>query len=432
MDQFMFASNLSEAKINQLSRFRKEPERESKKRLEAFRVFQLQNWPTNRDEEWRRSNLKYLDSLDFSLDWSINNALKREISQLTANGYLAKLEQVDSGRTELRTSSQLPSGVIFDDMEQVLREHPDLPGQCEELISPEDGKFSAFNKAFWNKGVFLWVPKNTEVTIPLYCHLLMEGQKWGVLPLTKVVVGESSRVTLIDDYSSADQSDSCFCNSVSEIHLKANSQLTYVNVQRWGKNVYNILRQKAKLEKDARLTTLNISLGGECSRSEIETVMAGSGAYAKMFGLALGRDKQYFEQHTKQSHGSPQTTSDLLFKTVLFDQSRMTFSGMIQIEKQAQKSDAYQANRNLLLSDKARVDTLPKLEILANDVRCTHGATAGPIDPEQFFYLTSRGIAEQEAKFLIASGFFQEILGQFPDGEFKETIHSYLNQKILS
>src|SRR3990170_3411459 len=306
------------------------------------------------------------------------------------------------------------------------------------------GKFLAFNKAFWNKGMLLYVPKGVTVSLPLYHQLNLKSSGWGVFPYTIIIAEPNSKIILVDDYTSQEQKDWAFSDALTEIYLQRDAQLIYVNSQRWSGNVYHLLRQKAKLEANAQLITLTVNLGSQKSRSEIETELAGSGASAYIFGLTIGNGQQTFEQHTLQDHKAPHTTSDLLFKTALLDSAYAVYSGLIKVEKQAQRTDAYQANRNLLLSDKAKADTLPKLEILANDVRCTHGATVGPIDPEQFFYLISRGIEDKVAKQLLIEGFFDEVLGRISvkknDGSasggkedgFKDKIKEFLEQKIVN
>jgi len=431
MSQYKFLENFSKDKLRKLSQVRLEPAWLSQRRLEAFERFQSLNWPAKTEEEWRRTDLNRLQNLDFGLEWSLSGQSQMVTNGGKSNGYLAKLEQAETEKVKLSLSPEVPQNLVFTDLESAARNYPDLVGQFQNLIKPEEGKLAAFNKAFWNKGIFLYVPQNVELAIPLYSHLHLEGERWGVFPYSLIVLGENSRVVLIDDYSSQDQKLDSFSNTLTEVYLKPNSHLTYVHLQRWGEGVHHFYHQRVRLEANAHLTTLTVNLGSSVTRSDIETLLAGPGAFSYMFGLALTNKDQYFEQHTKQTHLAPQTTSDLLFKSALFDQSRSVFSGIIQIAKQAQRSDAYQANRNLLLSDQAKVDTLPKLEILANDVRCTHGATVGPIDKEQFFYLTSRGIPEREAKTLIVEGFFEEVLGKVSKREFVEGIRQHLIQKIL-
>lgn len=435
---FEFEKNFTQEKLELLSKSRNEPQWVVEKRKKAFDTFQSLNWPTKQEEDWRRTDFSPLEKSEFDF----NSFLKP--SNFITNGkptqeFEAQLLQTDS-ETYFSGSAEFKSSkVIFTDLDSAIKNHSDILSKYSDLINPKDGKFSAFNKAFWNKGMLLYVPKGVTLPLPLYHQLNLKSSGWGVFPYTIIIAEPESKIILLDDYTSTEQKDGstalttswAFSNALTEIYLQRDAQLIYVNSQRWQGNVYHLLRQKAKLEANAQLVTLTLNLGSQKSRSEIETELAGSGANAYIFGLTIGNGKQTFEQHTLQDHKAPHTTSDLLFKTALLDSAYAVYSGLIKVEKEAQRTDAYQANRNLLLSDKAKADTLPKLEILANDVRCTHGATVGPIDPEQFFYLTSRGIEDKDARKLLIEGFFDEVLGRIKEDGFKDKVKEFLEEKII-
>jgi len=428
---FEFEKNFTKEKLELLSRSRNEPEWVVEKRKKAFDTFQSLNWPTKQEEDWRRTDFSPLEKSNFDLSQFLNS------SKFTTNGqptgeFSGQLLQSDS-ETVFSSSAELKSSkIIFTDLDSAIKNHSDVLSKYSDLINPNDGKFSAFNKAFWNKGVLLYVPKGVTLSLPLYHQLNLKSSGWGVFPYTIIIAEPESKLILLDDYTSSEQKDWAFSDALTEIYLQRDAQLIYVNSQRWSGNVYHLLRQKAKLDANAQLITLTLNLGSQKSRSEIETQLVGSGAFAYIFGLTIGNGSQTFEQHTLQDHKAPHTTSDLLFKTALLDSAYAVYSGLIKVEKEAQRTDAYQANRNLLLSDKAKADTLPKLEILANDVRCTHGATVGPIDPEQFFYLTSRGIEDKDARKLLIEGFFDEVLGRIKENGFKDKVKEFLGQKIVN
>jgi len=427
---FEFEKNFTQEKLELLSKSRNEPQWVVEKRKKAFDTFQSLNWPTKQEEDWRRTDFSPLEKSNFDL----NGFLKA--SQFTSNGkptheFSAQLFQSDSEVAFSGSAEFKSSKVIFTDLDSAIKDHSDILSKYSDLINPSDGKFSAFNKAFWNKGMLLYVPKGVTLSLPLYHQLNLKSSGWGVFPYTIIIAEPESKIILLDDYTSSEQKDWAFSNALTEIYLERDAQLIYVNSQRWQGNVYHLLRQKAKLEANAQLVTLTLNLGSQKSRSEIETQLVGSGAFAYIFGLTIGNGSQTFEQHTLQDHKAPHTTSDLLFKTALLDSAYAVYSGLIKVEKEAQRTDAYQANRNLLLSDKAKADTLPKLEILANDVRCTHGATVGPIDPEQFFYLTSRGIEDKDARKLLIEGFFDEVLGRIKENGFKDKVKEFLEEKIV-
>ncbi|EQB63158.1 MAG: FeS assembly protein SufD [candidate division Zixibacteria bacterium RBG-1] len=435
---FEFEKNFTKEKLELLSKSRNEPQWVLEKRKKAFDAFQALNWPTKQEEDWRRTDFSPLEKSNFDLNRFLNSSkfITNGSASLTTSGqptaqFSAQLLQSDSesifsGEAEFKSSK-----IIFTDLDSAIKNHSEILSKYSDLINPNDGKFLAFNKAFWNKGMLLYVPKGVTVSLPLYHQLNLKSSGWGVFPYTIIIAEPNSKIILVDDYTSQEQKDWAFSDALTEIYLQRDAQLIYVNSQRWSGNVYHLLRQKAKLEANAQLITLTVNLGSQKSRSEIETELAGSGASAYIFGLTIGNGQQTFEQHTLQDHKAPHTTSDLLFKTALLDSAYAVYSGLIKVEKQAQKTDAYQANRNLLLSDKAKADTLPKLEILANDVRCTHGATVGPIDPEQFFYLISRGIEDKVAKQLLIEGFFDEVLGRIKENGFKDKIKEFLEEKIV-
>jgi len=436
---FEFEKNFTQEKLELLSKSRNEPQWVVEKRKKAFDTFQSLAWPSKMEEDWRRTDFSPLEKSNFDLTQFLKSPKfttnGQPITEFSAQLLQTNSETTFSGSTELKSS-----GVIFTDLESAIKNHSEILSKYSDLINPTDGKFSAFNKAFWNKGVLLYVPKGVSVSLPLYHQLNLKSSSWGVFPNTVIIAEPESKIIFLDDYTSAEQNYGstalttswAFSNALTEIYLQRDARLIYINSQRWQGNVYHLLRQKARLEANAQLITLTLNLGSQKSRSEIETELVGSGAHAFILGLTIGNEKQTFEQHTLQDHKAPHTTSDLLFKTALLDSAYAVYSGLIKVEKEAQRTDAYQANRNLLLSDKAKADTLPKLEILANDVRCTHGATVGPIDPEQFFYLTSRGIEDKDARKLLIEGFFDEVLGRIKENGFKDKIREFLEEKIVN
>lgn len=427
---FEFEKNFTLEKLEAFSKSRNEPLWVAEKRKKAFESFQSLNWPSKQEEDWRRTDFSPLEKSNFVVDGFLKS------SKFVANGqasenFSAQLLQSDSGAVSSGSSELDSAKIIFADLESAIKNHSEIWSEFSDLINPNEGKFAAFNKAFWNKGILLYVPKGVTLSLPLYHQLNLKSSGWGVFPYSLIIAEPESKIIFLDDYTSEYQKEWGFSDALTEIYLGREAQLVYVNSQRWSGNVYHLLRQKAKLESNAQLITLTVNLGSQKSRSEIQTELAGSGASAYIFGLTIGNGEQTFEQHTLQDHKAPHTTSDLLFKTALLDSAYAVYSGLIKVEKQAQRTDAYQANRNLLLSDNAKADTLPKLEILANDVRCTHGATVGPIDPEQFFYLISRGIEDKVAKQLLIEGFFDEVLGRIKENGFKNKIREFLEKKIV-
>jgi len=308
-------------------------------------------------------------------------------------------------------------GVIWTDLETATREHPDLVQTCfQKAVSTDSDKWTALLGAFWRGGTFLYVPKNVTVDLPFVSVLWQELPQLAILAPTLLIAEEGSRVTLVSELLSmgCDICPTAYHGGVTELFVGAGAQVRYVNAQDLGQQVFDLRRQTALLDRDSRLEWLSINLGGRVSRSAQHTLLRAPGAGAWITGLYLPADRQHMAFDTLQDHLAPSCTSDLLYQGALLGRSRAVYEGVIRARPGAQKTDAYQSNRNLLLSSKARADSLPQLEIEANDLRCSHGATVSQVDEEQVFYLQSRGIPRVEAVRLIVEGFFRPSLDRLP------------------
>ena len=262
-------------------------------------------------------------------------------------------------------------------------------------------------QAAWSGGAYVSIPDGAQLVEPVVVH-------WGAGPYPRlhVVLGKDARATVVERHDS----ESGLSSGIVDLTVSDGAQLTYVHVQNQPRDAVVFSHQHARVGKDAKLITLNFAIGGHMSRSDVEVELVGQGAESDMLGLVFGEGDQQFDFHTLQGHRAPDSRSDLLFKSALDDRSHSTYTGVISIGKDAPRSEAYQANRNLLLSEAARADTEPKLEILIDDVaRCTHGATIGPVDDEQMFYLQSRGLDADTSARLIVEGFFEEVLRKAGD-----------------
>jgi len=310
-------------------------------------------------------------------------------------------------------------GVIWTDMHTAAREHPDLLTKyfMDESVPITTDRYTALHAAFWSGGTFLYLPKNVSVDLPFVSVLWQEMPHLAVFPHTILVAEEGSRVTLVSELLSVgcDACPSTYHGGVTELHVGAGARVRFVNAQDFGRQVYDLRSQTALLARDSRLEWLTVALGGRVSRSTQHTVLNGPGAEAMVTGLYLPDGKQHIAFDTLQDHVAGSCTSDLLYQGALLGRSRSVYEGTIRAWPGAQKTNAYQANRNLLLSEKARADSLPRLEIEANDLRCTHGATVSPVDDTQVFYLMSRGIPRTDAVRLIVEGFFQPSLDRLPE-----------------
>jgi Fe-S cluster assembly protein SufD len=327
--------------------------------------------------------------------------------------------QRDSASIYLDLDDELgEQGVIWTDMDTALREHPDLVREhfMEEAVPVSSDKYTALHAAFWSGGTFLYVPPGLDIELPFVSVLWQEMPQLAVQPHTLLVVDEGSQVTLVSELLSMGCAacPDTYHGGVSELYLGANARVRYVSAQDLGRHVYDLRRQTAMMGRDSRLEWLSVTLGGRVSRAAQHTILKEPGGEARVTGLYLPDGKQHMAMDTLQDHVAPNCQSDLLYQGALLGASRSVYEGTIRAWPGAQKTNAYQSNRNLLLSKRARADSLPQLEIEANDLRCTHGATISQVDENHVFYLMSRGIPRIEAVRLIVEGFFQPSLDRLP------------------
>jgi Fe-S cluster assembly protein SufD len=295
-------------------------------------------------------------------------------------------------------------------LDAALAEHGDLvEKRLHDLVPFDRTKFTALHAAFRTGGAFLYVPRGVAVEVPLQVLTYVDTEGAAVFPHTLVVAEEMAEVTLIDRLVSPDL-ERALSNAVSEVHLGPGARVRYISLQDWGGGMTHLAVQKASLGRDAELRSLAVSFGGSLSRTEVEAVLAEPGAHSEMLGVYFTDGTQHFDHRSLQDHVAPNCTSDLLYKGALKEASRAVYSGLIRVHPGAQKTDAFQTNRNIVLSDAAKADSIPNLEIEANDVRCSHAASVGPVDEDVLFYLQSRGIPRNEAERLVVTGFFQEVL----------------------
>jgi Fe-S cluster assembly protein SufD len=301
-------------------------------------------------------------------------------------------------------------GVIFCDLDEGAETHPDLvEPHLHRLVPTTRTKFTALHGAFRTGGTFLYVPPAVTVELPLQTVTYLDADGTAVFPHTLIVVGEDADVTFIDRYSSPDL-ERAFSDAITEIVVGRAARVRYVSIQEWGSGVTHLGIQRATIDRDADFRSLAIGFGASLARAEAEAVLDGAGASSEMLGIFFADEDQHFDHRSEQDHVAPNCTSDLLYKGALRDHSRGVYSGWVHVRPDAQKTVAMQTSRNIILSDSAFARSIPNLEIEANDVRCGHAASVGPVEEEQLFYLMSRGIPRAEAEKLIVFGFFNEVL----------------------
>ena len=317
------------------------------------------------------------------------------------------------------------AGVVVMDLREATRKHPGLVRErLGALIGPAFGKFEAYNSAVWSTGLLIYVPKGVDISKPIH---VMSNSTDPALPLVQrllVVVEDSATLNLIDEYGDG-ETGACGpvqVNSMVEMWIGAGARVKYAPIQNWGTGTVSYFTQRAQLQADAQIETVMTTLGGRVGKVDCGAILAGRGAESNMFGLAIGGTRQQFDHHTAHDHRSGNTRSDLHFKVALRGRAHSAYTGLIRIEDKAPFCEAYQENRNLLLSSGARAESIPELEILNNEVRCTHGATVGKVNPDEIFYLGARGIDPAEAVRLIVTGFVDPILAHIPEAA-RDRIH---------
>jgi Fe-S cluster assembly protein SufD len=313
------------------------------------------------------------------------------------------------------------SGIVLGDLREAASRHGDIVrAHLGKLVGAGRGKFEALNGAVWGGGVFLYVPSGAALEMPV--HLLhaagKQKRKSFFASRLLVVAGDGSDVTLVDEYAAGRKEG--YVNAGVEIFAGASSRVRYVAVQHLGREARFYVTQRVRAARDADVLTAVVSLGAAVMKADIGTVLSGPGAESEMAGVLLGEGRQHFDHHTLHDHQAPNTRSNIDFKTVLTGRARSAYTGLIRIADEARGSEAYQENRNLLLSEGARAESIPELEILTEDVRCTHGATVSSLDPEQISYGLSRGIPRPEAARIIVGGFVEPTLRRVPENIRKE------------
>jgi Fe-S cluster assembly protein SufD len=329
------------------------------------------------------------------------------------------------------STSALPPSVVVTSITDAALRYGDLVKQ-HFMAQPQklgSEKFAALHTAFVRDGAFIYVPRGVEVPLPILVTHIASGSGAAVFPHTLVVAEENAKVCVVDVFVSADASSHFACGA-NDLYAGHGAQLTYIGAQAWSRETQSFQFNSTVVRRDARVQSLNLHLGGRQARHESLSQLQAPGAFSEMLALTVADKTQEFDQRTLQIHQAPNTKSDLLYKNALRDQAKTIFSGLIVVDPDAQKTDAYQSNRNLMLSEDAEANSLPGLEIQANDVRCTHGATSSRIDPEQEFYLQSRGIDKEAADELLTFGFFEEVLNRLTSDELHDALSAMIQTQF--
>jgi Fe-S cluster assembly protein SufD len=383
-------------------------------RAELLQRYEALPMPTTKDEAWRFTDLGGFDPESFSANGATAVAAAPTMLDIEAAG----LAHVSEAGIEIERA---PDGIRF----EPLADHPLLGS-----LVGADEKFAAHNAALWEHGLLVHVPKGVVVEQPLYVRIANSVPGGSLFWRLLVVAEPESRFTVIEEYTSADAGLEGYSNAVVEIAVGQGARVEYVSVQNLSHATWHFASHHARVERDAELDWVAGGFGSAKGKVRIQNDLAGPGATSRVTGAYFADGTQHLDYDTFQEHIAPNTTSDFAFKGALRDSASAVWRGMIRVEEDAQKTNAYQENRNLLLSKSAHADSIPGLEILANDVRCTHGATLGQVDREQLFYLMARGLSRAEAERLIVRGFFQDVLDRIEIEPVRDALAAALEARI--
>ena len=402
----------------------------------AWEEFQTLPQPTRKDSAWRFSNVDLLDLAPFHRAQPLSRGQHDQILEQSRglDEVAARLIFADD---QLLQRDALPDklrerGVIFQPLERALVEHTELFRKhfMSQPATLGSAKFAALHRAFVTSGTFLFVPRGVEIDQPIEIFHWLCQENSAVFPHLLLVTDELSKVTVIEHFRSADRQTPGFACGVNDLIAGPGAKVTYVCAQTWGDRVRALQMNTTTVDHDASAMSLNVHLGANYSRFESLSRLTGEGARSDLLAVSIANGDQEFDARTLQDHTSPHTNSDLLYKNALDGRSRSIFGGLIRVEPHAHFTDAYQKVRNLLLSDDAEADSMPGLEILADNVKCSHGATSGQVDEEEMFYLRSRGIRPAVARRLVVTGFLNEVIRRLDHAPISDYLQSLIEAKF--
>ena len=417
--------------VEELSALHGEPEWLRARRLQSFGIFEAMPLPdTKRQQDWRQVDLKGFDLDAYTPFQQPNGTAPRYETEVPVAGVI---RHRGTSRPLVELSSEASDqGVIFTSIADAAQRAGELVTRyLFSAVKPERDKFSALHAALFSGGTFLYVPDGVVLKQPLISQYWAGDSQAAVLPHSLVIAGKGSQFQYVDEFLSADLDAMALASGSAEVFLQEAANVSFIASQRWSGRTWQFANQRFQLERDAQLRMVDVALGGRFSRLRVEAVLEGRGSTADLRGLFFGTQEQAFDFRTLQDHVAPNTTSDLLFKGALRDRAKSVYVGVVRVEAEARGSSSNQANRNLLLSEKAKATSEPILEILNNDIlRCSHGATVGPVDPEHLFYLESRGIPKPVAERMLVQGFLGEVLDRLPVAEVREVVEQELAARI--
>jgi Fe-S cluster assembly protein SufD len=432
------APRYTQADVEALSAANNEPTWLRESRLAAWELYEDMPMPQLNDEAWRRTDFRHIHWNEADQIISLNGAKLQSVPSANLEPLIGEqqgglLVFVDGKLVQNEMSEALArKGIIFTDLLTATKAHEALirPNLMTKAVLPGEGKFAALHAALWTHGVFLYVPRNQVSDLPF--HVVMYNTHDGAsLGHVLVVLEENAQATLLVDYASSEgQAHSTYIGA-TELLVGDAANLRYVGLQDWNRQTFEFTHQRARVGRNANLDWVIGVMGTQLTKNFIDIELDGQAANGRMSGFFFADKDQHFDLDTQQIHNAPMTTSDLLYKGAAKDHARTVWQGMIKSLPKIQKIDGFQACRNLVLSEDARMDGIPGLEIEADDVRCSHAATFGTLEEQPVFYLMSRGIPRDEAELMVIDGFFDELLARIPFERVRERLQASMEAKIV-
>jgi len=424
---------VSAESIERRSRALSEPDWLTQQRLAAGKLTAALPVPTRTTEGWRRTDLSGLD-LDALLGQTAGGQAAELRSTLadSLEGTAGSL-RIEDGRVIERTlAPELErKGVVLTSLRQALADRPELVKEhLGRLVTGEESKFVALAATLWQDGLFLYVPAGVAIEQPIL-HRIASTSSAPTFFRSLIVLGQQAEATVVEDYLSGESAGESLASGVVELVTGQAARLRYANLQEWNDRTWHFNYLKSDSGRDSRIDWLFVAVGGLVHRAEVDAELTGQGSETDLVGLIFGSGDQQFDHQVLQDHLGNDTRSNSNFKAALGDASSSNFQGLIRVNKTSLRTDSNLENRNLLLSDHSKAESDPRLEILNSDVvRCAHGATVGPLDPETIFYIQSRGVPGDEARRLVVEAFFEEVLKKIPVEAIRNSVWRTVQRKL--
>jgi Fe-S cluster assembly protein SufD len=424
-----FTRQQFEAFLNSLN----EPSWFTERRREAFDIYEEKLAEPLNPEEYKRVDLRAFQPGRFAVSGGPAAPAQFDTLLEKKTEFAGAVSHIDGRCTAARLDENLASqGVLFGSLVELLKTKRDViePHLMSRAVRADSDRFAAWHAAFCTGGTVLYVPRNVNLTAPLYSLIGLSAPGAADFSHTLVILEDGASATLLEETGSTTSDNPGLHVGAVELLVGPGASLRYVQLQNWNQHVWHLGHQAGIVARDASLQWTVGGIGSRLAHIHQEVILAGPGASGEVNGVTFATNRQLLSYYTQQTHRAPSTRSDLLYKDVLRDEARVVWRGMIRVEAEAQQTDGYQRNDSLLLSPDCRADAIPGLEIEADDVRCTHGATAGRVDAEQIFYCMCRGLSRYEAMHMIVEGFFHGVYDRIAVEAVRETLSQAVKRKL--